>query len=299
MSENPAPAVPLIRDGEIFIRMTAGERVRHLITTVAFTALIVTGLPLMLPRPGLSRLLFGSARAFPVRGVIHRVAAVLLIANLVWTLLDGALTARGRQYFRDMRPRVRDLRDAVQSLGHNLGLSAFLIRHGLLTKFFARHPFWRFDDPPELGRFGFVEKFEHWPFLWGSTLMILTGLFMWNLNLSLRLFPLWLHNVFIVMHGYEAILALISVFVWHMYTAHFDRRVFPMSRIWIDGKITGRELRERHPLEYARIAAERAASLSAPAAVPSAGPAGKNEEDPAPDMDSPSPENKEDPGTNS
>ncbi len=291
MSENPAPAIPPVRDDEIFIRMSAGERVRHLITTVAFTALIVTGLPLMLSHPGLSRLLFGSARAFHVRGVIHRAAAVLLIANFVWSLLDGALTARGRQYFRDMKPRGRDVRDAVQALGHNLGLSSFLVRHGMFAKFFAKHPFWRLDNPPEVGRFGFIEKFEHWSFLWGSVLMIVTGFLMWDLNLSLRLFPLWLHNVFIVVHGYEAILALIAVLVWHMYTVHLDRRVFPMSRVWLDGKITGRELREGHPLEYARIVEERAASLSVVTAGPSAGPTGKNEEDPVPDIDGPSREN--------
>jgi hypothetical protein len=36
-----------------------------------------------------------------------------------------------------------------------------------------------------------------------------------------------------------------------------------MSKIWLNGKITGRELRTLHPLEYQKILAERNRNLEA------------------------------------
>lgn len=77
---------------------------------------------------------------------------------------------------------------------------------------------------------------------WGSFVMIVTGFFMWNVELSLSLFPLWVHNIFIILHGYEAMLAFLAVIIWHMYNVHLNPEVFPMSRVWLDGKITGHEL---------------------------------------------------------
>jgi len=81
---------------------------------------------------------------------------------------------------------------------------------------------------------------------------------MWRVELSLRLFPLWVHDIFVVIHGYEAILAFLSIIIWHMYSVHFNPEVFPMSKIWLNGKISGHELRTLHPLEYQAIHLERA-----------------------------------------
>jgi len=38
-----------------------------------------------------------------------------------------------------------------------------------------------------------------------------------------------------------------------------------MSKVWLNGKITGKELRELHPLEYEQILEERRKTLSAEA----------------------------------
>ena len=93
---------------------------------------------------------------------------------------------------------------------------------------------------------------------WGSFVMIFSGFFMWNVELSLRLFPLWVHDIFVIVHGYEAMLAFLAVIIWHMYNVHLNPEVFPMSKVWLNGKITGHELRTLHPLEYRKIVAEGA-----------------------------------------
>lgn len=257
MSDPAVSAPGLVPDDEVFVRMNRAERLQHALLMASFAVLLVTGLPGLAGEGGLAGLVAGRGGASALRGNVHRAAALALVAGLVWHALYTVFSVRGRRNFRDKLPRWRDVKDAVSVFGHNIGLAAFLRRRGLFRGFFERHPFWRFDRRPETGRYGFVEKFEYWSLHWGSAVMVLTGFFLWRSDLSLKVFPLWLHQVFVVAHGYEAVLALVAVVLWHMYTVHLDPRVFPMSRVWLDGKITAAELRRLRPLEYRRILEER------------------------------------------
>ncbi len=264
-SSDPAVLIP---DDEVFVRMNLAERWQHGLLVASFTLLMLTGLPLLSGEVGVIRLLVGRGGGYALRGILHRAAAIVLIGDLAWHVLYTLLTDRGRRNFRDKTPRVRDLRDALAVLGYNSGLAAFLLKRKPFRGFFERHPSWRFEDKPEFGRYSFVEKFEYWSLLWGSAIMILTGFFMWIPGLSLTVFPLWLHQVFVVIHGYEAILAFLAIIIWHMYTVHLKPEAFPMSRVWLDGKITAADLRRFHGLEYRRILEERRRALRESAGVP-------------------------------
>jgi cytochrome b subunit of formate dehydrogenase len=253
---------PLIRDDEVFLRMNLAERIQHWLLISTFFLLIITGIPLFFYEFKFFQWFLPTGRSFYIRGIIHRIAAVLMIINLSWHLFYAAFTRRGRHNFKEMIPRVRDIGDAFEIFGYNTGLTRFLRRLGLFKKFFARHPRWLFEKPPLYGRYNFVEKFEYWALGWGSFVMIFTGFFMWNVELSLRFFPLWVHDIFIIIHGYEAILAFLAVIIWHMYNVHLSPEVFPMSKVWLNGKISGKELRLLHPLEYEKIKEERRKLLS-------------------------------------
>ncbi len=216
----PEPTV-FIRDDEIFVRMTRTERWQHLLLAASFAVLAVTGL----------MALFGRGGSAAWRGVLHRSAALILIGDLVWHVLYVLLTERGRRNLREKKPGRQDFRDV---LAH-----------------FRRAP------RPGPGRFDVAAKLDYWAFILGAGVMIFTGFFMWASGLSLRLFPLALHQAFVVVHGYEAILAVLAILVWHMYTVHLKPGVFPMSRVWLDGRISGADLKRFHPLEYRRIWEER------------------------------------------
>jgi len=247
----------LIRDDDIFIRTNLTERIQHFILIITFFILILTGLPLLFYEIKFLNWVFSPQKSFYIRGILHRVAAVVLILNLIWHVLYTLFTARGRNNFKEQIPRFKDLTDAFEIFWHNLGLTQFLYRRGILRKFFDSHPYWLFEKSPLFGRYNFIEKFEYWAVAWGSLIMIISGFFMWNVELSLSLFPLWVHDIFIIVHGYEAILAFLAVIIWHMYNVHLNSEAFPMSKIWLNGKITGKELRTLHPLEYQRILNER------------------------------------------
>ncbi len=253
----------LIRDDEIFLRMNLAERVQHILLIVSFSLLVVTGLPLMFYELRVFKSIFGFEKAFYYRGVLHRVAAVILIVDIVWHFAYTILTRRGRDNFKEMIPLPKDALDAVSLFGYNVGLSRWFYRKGIFRAFFDRHPFWKFAKAPEYGRYNFVEKLEYLSVAWGSFIMIISGFFMWNVELSLKIFPLWVHDIFVIVHGYEAMLAFLAIIIWHMYNVHLNPEVFPMSRIWLNGKITGHELKTLHALEYRKILAERQEALDA------------------------------------
>jgi len=80
-----------------------------------------------------------------------------------------------------------------------------------------------------------VEKIEYWAFVWGTCVMASTGFLLWFNSFALRHFPKWVTDASTVLHYYEAILATLSILIWHMYTVVFDPEVYPMDRSWITG----------------------------------------------------------------
>jgi len=253
--------ISLVRDGEIFIRMSLSERIQHIIIIITFFVLIVTGLPLFFYEVKFFKSIFYTEQSFYVRGIFHRIAAVSMTLNLIWHILYTLFTSRGRKNFKEIVPKFKDFKDAFEIFWHHVGLTRFLYKRGTFKEFFAAHPYWLFEKPPLYGRYNFIEKFEYWAVGWGSFIMIVTGFFMWNVELSLSLFPLWVHDIFIILHGYEAILAFLAVIIWHMYNVHLNPEVFPMSKVWLTGTITGKELRVLHPLEYQELLEERKQAL--------------------------------------
>ncbi len=251
----------LIRDDEIFIRMNLSERIQHILLIITFFVLIVTGLPVFFYKVPFLKSIFFTEQSFYVRGIFHRIAAVLMILNLIWHIFYSLFTSRGRENLKEMTPEIKDVKDAFEIFWHNIGITRFLYKRGILRRFFVSHPYWLFEKPPSYGRYNFIEKFEYFAVGWGSIVMIISGFFMWNVELSLSLFPLWVHDIFIILHGYEAILAFLAVIIWHMYNVHLNPEVFPMSKVWLNGKITGKELRTLHPLEYQKILQARIKAL--------------------------------------
>ena len=62
--------------------------------------------------------------------------------------------------------------------------------------------------------------------------------------------PKWVMDIALIVHSWEAILAFLAIIIWHMYNVHLNPSVFPMSKVWLTGKISLHEFRENHPLEY-------------------------------------------------
>ena len=76
----------------------------------------------------------------------------------------------------------------------------------------------------------------------------MTGILLWSEGYWSK-FAL---DLSILIHGMEAILATLAIIVWHFYAVHWKPGQFPMSKVWIDGKMSNHHLQEEHGLQYAR-----------------------------------------------
>ena len=207
-------------------RMTLNEVWQHLFLTVTFLLLVVSGFALRFSDSWMTRLFFGWEGGFELRGQVHRVSAVLFMFTAVWHTIYVVGHKRGRGFARDMWPTWRDFAQFGRRILHSLG---------------------RRKNPPRFGRFSYVEKAEYWALVWGSAIMIVTGLMLWFDNWFIQLLPKGFLDVALVIHYYEAWLATLAIAVWHLYSTVFSPHVYPMNPSWLTGKMPEAMYRHEHP----------------------------------------------------
>lgn len=236
------------------LRMTLAQRAQHWLLILTFGLLVLTGLPnLFDPSPALVSVM-SRGDVFYYRGLLHRIAGVGLGLLCAWHLLYILLSDVGHRDFKALLPKMKDARDALGTLAYQSGLARWM-DGGALRDVRRRMPEWFPVDPPKYPRYTFIEKFEYLAVVWGSLLMFVTGLMLWFEEATMALFPLYVFDFVRILHSYEAILAFLAIIVWHMYQVHLRPGVFPMSRIWLDGRISLEEMREEHGEEYEMYAA--------------------------------------------
>jgi len=206
-------------------RMTIGEVWQHTFLMVSFIVLVISGFALRFYDSWWVNLLFGWEGGFPLRGVIHRVAAVIFVLTSVWHVVY-LFSARGKQFLRDMMPSFRDFRGFIRTNSYNIGVS---------------------KKKPKFGRFSYVEKAEYWALVWGTAVMIISGFFLWFDNFAVEWFPKGFLDVVLVVHYYEAWLAFLAILIWHMYSTIFNPDVYPMNPSWFTGKMPREMYEHEHP----------------------------------------------------
>ena len=212
-------------------RMTFNEVWQHAFLTVTFIALVITGFSLRFSEAWWVKLLFGREGGFPLRGIIHRVSAVLFILTAIWHLFY-LYTKRGRRFLKDMLPVKLDFKHLNQLVSHNLGFKG---------------------NRPRFGRFSYIEKAEYWALVWGTVIMIITGIFLWFDNYAVKLFPKGVLDVMLVIHYYEAWLATLAVLIWHLYAVIFNPSAYPMNPAWLTGKMPVDLQKHEHPEDKTAI----------------------------------------------
>jgi cytochrome b subunit of formate dehydrogenase len=213
-------------------RMRTGEVWQHMFLAVTFTILVVTGFALRFDQSWFARLLFGWDHGFVIRGTVHRVAAVLFMLTVFWHVIY-LTTLRGRQFFVDMMPLRTDFTFFFDRILYNFG---------------------RRKKTPQFERFSYVEKAEYWALVWGTVVMIITGLMLWFDNWMIQFLPKGVLDVALVIHYCEAWLATLAILVWHLYSTVFNPHVYPMNPSWLTGMMPEEMYRHEHPahLEEAR-----------------------------------------------
>lgn len=231
----PAAAV-LPADRELVQRTTLAQRLQHGALMASFTALALSGLPMRWHELPALRALGFALGGHVILHAIHRAAGVLLIAvGLTHAGYALVLLVRARFDVRaawPLLPGRRDARDWWET-----------------TRWYLRLR----PDPPPGERHEFRQKLHYFAVFAGLPVMAVTGVMLW--------FPVFFGNqlpdrafgIAYLVHGREAVVALLVLLVWHLYQVHVQPGAHHRFLTWADGRITRGQWREQHGAEAARV----------------------------------------------
>jgi predicted CXXCH cytochrome family protein len=217
----------------LYLRMSFGERVQHGLLLTSFITLVLTGFALRFPDAWwVAPFRQISPWMFELRGIVHRVAGVILIVVSLYHAYYLFAVPSGKRLLKDMLPVNKDLLDFIGVLAYNVGIR---------------------DEKPLLDRFSYVEKAEYWALIWGTAVMSITGIILWFDNTFLGLLTKLGWDVARAIHYYEAWLATLAIIVWHFYFVIFNPSSYPLNLAFWKGTLTEEEMEDEHPAELRRI----------------------------------------------
>lgn len=203
-------------------------RIEHAVLMISFTVLAITGLPQKYALQDWAIRMIAWMGGIETVRIVHRVAAFVLVLGSLYHLF----TSFYRLYVQREKMRIaftkQDFWDAVNFVRYNLGL---------------------IKEHPKMPKFNFGEKFEYWAVVWGTAIMAITGFMLWNPIATTAVLPGSFIPAAKAAHGGEAVLAVLSILIWHMYNVHikhFNPSIFT-------GKLPRHQMEEEHALELARL----------------------------------------------
>ncbi len=218
------------------VRFDLHQRAQHWLMLSGVILLGITGWPLRgAGDPEAARYsasfmkLFGGAEGAAIG---HRVGAALIIASAFYHLFYLTFLASKKRLPLSMLPMPKDALDMRDNILFMLGLR---------------------KERPKFERFMYLEKFDYWAVFWGIVMMVGTGFIFWFPAWFAGWAPSWLITAALIIHGEEATLAILFLFVVHFYNVHLKPSIFPMNWAWLNGRISVEMMKHEHPLEYERI----------------------------------------------
>jgi len=222
-----------------FRRFTIWWRVAHLVGALSIMLLALTGLTVLFSgsswAPLVMNMLGGPASA----GVLHRIGAIgfmgVFFIHLIYFAYHIGRNWRTFEFFgpNSLVPNWDDLGDAI----------------AMFRWFFGLGP------RPVLDHFSYWEKFDYWAPFWGMTIIGVSGVMMWLPELTASILPGWVFNVAAIVHGEEAILAVVFLFTVHFFNNHFRPDKFPLDTTMFTGSVPLEHYRHEHRREYDRLVA--------------------------------------------
>ena len=106
---------------------------------------------------------------------------------------------------------------------------------------------------PVFEHFTYWEKFDYWAPFWGMTIIGVSGMMMWFPGATASVLPGWVFNVASIVHGEEAILAIVFLFTVHFFNNHFRPDKFPRDDTMFTGRVPLEIYKHEHRREYDRL----------------------------------------------
>lgn len=203
-------------------------RIEHIILLLSFTVLAITGLPQKYATTGWAESMIAAFGGIETIRLIHRYSAIILVLGSIYHLFTSAYRLFVKRERMRIMFRAKDGRDLIDTIRYNLGL---------------------IKSHPKMTKFNFGEKFEYWAVVWGTAIMAITGFMLWNPIAVTSVLPGQFIPAAKAAHGGEAILAVTSIIVWHLYNVLVKHRNFSI----FTGKLPRHQMEEEHAIELERL----------------------------------------------
>ncbi|MCK5878298.1 MAG: cytochrome b/b6 domain-containing protein, partial [Holophagae bacterium] len=167
-----------------------------------------------------------------VRALVHRIAGVIMILLFGAHFIRIVMGRADRGVFLAMLPKPKDIRDFKENM---------------------KYIFLRTEKRPNFGKVSYIEKMEYLALIWGTLVMVLTGLILWFPTESLHLLPAWAIKASETIHFMEAILATLAIIFWHFFFVIAHPDAYPLDFTFIDGKMPVEEVKHARPDWYEEL----------------------------------------------
>jgi cytochrome b subunit of formate dehydrogenase len=215
---------------KLYVRFPLARRIEHIVLIITFITLAGTGLPQKYHDSPISVFIVKTLGGIENMYDIHHFTSVIVMLAVMYHLLTIGYQVFVLRSKWSMMISPQDLKDGLQALLYNVGLA---------------------KTAPRMGRYTFEEKFEYWAFVWGYSVMGITGFLMWNPITATTYVPGELVPAAKAAHGGEAVLAVLAILIWHMYHVRIKRT----NNAMFTGLQTEEEMQDEHPLELEEIKA--------------------------------------------
>jgi len=219
---------------EKITRFDIHQIIQHAVLMVSFILLVVTGMPLKFHDWAISQWWIGVWGGIEATRSVHHFAAWAMVIVCLYHLVYIAYSTLilKRLFPVRMFPNGQDFIKFFQELGYFLGLG---------------------KERPKFDRFNWKMKFDYWAIFWGIPVMAGSGFILMYPVLVTKFLPGWVVPAALVAHSEEAMLALIWIFMVHIFFSHFTPGVFPINTSIFTGKVPKERYHREHPLEYERL----------------------------------------------
>jgi formate dehydrogenase subunit gamma len=214
-----------IRIERTFPRFTIGQRWEHAILLMSVLILLATGLVQKYRTSTWSQNILATPERLELIQKTHHIAAVLLIAEVIYHLGHTFYLLGRRRLSGRILPTWKDFKDAFQMLKYLLFLSR---------------------KKPEYWKYSFEQKFTYWFIFFAIGIMIISGLIIWFPITFTRFLPGEIIPAAKLAHSTEALIAGIFIVVWHFFHVLIER----LNLSIFTGRLSESEMKTYHTAEY-------------------------------------------------
>jgi cytochrome b subunit of formate dehydrogenase len=213
-------------------------RIAHLCFAISVMLLVLTGMTVYFAYTDWAPIVVKGLGGPEIAGLIHRISAAVMLGiffiHLIAVSISIARKGKNFDWFGSdsLVPNWKDVEDV----------------YGMFKWFF------NMGERPVFDRWTYWEKFDYWAVFWGMAVIGGSGMMLSFPETTASIFPGWVFNVVMLVHGEEAFLAAVFLFTVHFFNNHFRPDKFPPPDVvMFTGTQTLEEFQREHRAQYDRL----------------------------------------------